>query len=474
MNELIRLTAVEAVDLLARRVVSPLELIEAAVERITAVEPQINALPTLCVDRARAHARKLMEKKEGGMLHGLPIAVKDLKEVAGVRTTYGSPIFADYIPSRSDLMVEILEQRGAVVLAKSNTPEFGAGANTFNEVFGQTRNPWDTRCTCGGSSGGSAAALAAGEVWLATGSDLGGSLRIPASYCGVVGLRPSPGRVPHGPSPLPFSTLAVAGPMGRTVGDVALMLDAMVGEYASDPLSLPAPPTPFLEAVKHPHPPRRVAYSADLGLAPVDQEVAEICAGAVRTFSDLGAEVVEACPDLHDAGEIFQVLRAALFAATKAELLATHRDLLKPEVIWNIDQVLKLTAEEIGRAERARGELYQRTVTFFATHDLLVSPTVIAPPFDVNIRYLTQVAGVEFETYIDWLVLTFAITLTACPALSLPCGFTRDGLPVGLQLVAPPRGEAALLSAAALFEAAHDFARQVPLDPRTPSHALQG
>lgn len=466
MNDLIKLTAVEVVELLSRRTISPRELIDAAIARIEETDSKVNALPTRCVERALEQAKKLEANPQKGLLHGLPIAIKDLNDVAGVRTTYGSPIFAHHVPERSDIVVETLEKQGAIVLAKSNTPEFGAGANTFNEVFGKTRNPWDTRCTCGGSSGGSAVALATGQVWLASGSDLGGSLRIPASYCSVVGLRPSVGRVAHGPTTLPFSGLIVDGPMGRTVRDVALMLDAMVGEHPLDPLSLPAPSYSFLEAVKHPIPPKRIAYSPNLDLTVVEGEVAAICETAAHSFSDFGAIVELACPDLHDAVEIFQTLRAAFFAATKGELLTTHRDRLKPEVIWNIEQGLKLTAEEIGRAERARGELYRRTATFFETYDLLLLPTVVAPPFDVDIRYLTEIEGIKFETYIGWLVLTFAITLTACPALSIPCGFTKTGLPVGLQMVGRPRGEVALLSAAALFESAHDFAKRVPIDPR--------
>ena len=472
MNELVQLTARQAVALLMKREASPLELIDAAVERIGETDGAINALPTLCVERARAHAERLMADGPGespaGYLHGLPIAVKDLTDVAGVRTTKGSPIFADRVPERSDYLVERLEARGAVVLAKSNTPEFGAGANTFNEVFGKTRNPWDTRLTPGGSSGGSAAALAAGQVWLATGSDLGGSLRIPASFCSVVGLRPSPGRVAHGPSGLPFGTLSVAGPMGRTVGDVALMLDAQVGQHPGDPLSLPAPGHLFVTAVDNPTAPQRVAFSPDLGIAPVDPEVKELCAKGAAMFQDVGATVEEACIDLRDAEEIFQTLRAALYAAEHEPLLREHRDLLKPEVVWNIEKGLALTADDIGRAERARGALYQRTAEFFQRYDLLVSPAVVAPPFDVDTRYVTEVAGVTFDTYVGWLVLSFALTLTACPALSVPCGFTRAGLPVGLQLMAPRANEAALLSAAALFEQAAGLAGKVPLDPHSP------
>lgn len=469
MKDLVELTAREAVSLLKRRKVSPLELIDAATDRIAETNDTVNALPTLCIERARENARRLMAmlplNPPQSYLYGLPIAVKDLENVAGVRTTYGSPIYADNVPQQSDHMVERLERNGAIIIAKSNTPEFGAGGTTCNDIFGYTRNPWDTRKTPGGSSGGSAAALATGQVWLATGSDFGGSVRIPASYCSVVGLRPSPGRVAYGPDPLPFSSLRTEGPMGRTVADVALMFDAQVGEHADDPRSLPKPAVPFAVAVDHPVKPRRVAYSPDLGIAPVDPEVEDICARATASFAKLGATVEEASPDLRDAEEIFQVLRAMSFAARLAPLLGSHREQLKPEVVWNTEKGLALTGEEICRTQRAHGDLYHRIVAFFQDHDLLLCPTVVAPPFDVDIRYLTEVEGVLFDSYIGWLVLTFAITLTACPAISVPCGFTRTGLPVGLQIVGRPRGERLLLSAAALFEDIQGLANRVPINP---------
>ena len=470
MNELVTLTAREAVHRLARREVSPLELIDAAADRIEQTDGAVNALPTLAINRAREHAARLMAAGPlmdlpPGYLYGLPIAVKDLKDVAGVRSTKGSPIFADHVPERSDYLVENIEAQGGVVLAKSNTPEFGAGANTFNEVFGKTRNPWDTRMTCGGSSGGSAVALATGQVWLATGSDLGGSLRIPASFCSVVGLRPSPGRVPHGPKELPFAGLSVEGPMGRTVGDVALFLDTQTGMSAVDPMSMPRPDRPFTSAVDEPRLPRRIAYSPDLGIAPVDVEVREICARAVRLFEAAGAAVAEDAPDLSDAEDIFQTLRAAQFAATYKKHLDAHRDLLKPEVIWNIEKGLELSAEDVNRAELARGALYYRTVDFFERYDLLVSPTVLVPPFDVDQRYVAEANGVAFDTYVSWLVMSFALTLTACPSISVPCGFTASGLPVGLQLMAPRADEAGLLSAAAVFEQACGIGGSVPIDP---------
>ena len=470
MNSLVKLTARQAVELLKKGDVTPLELIDAAVERIEEADGALNALPTLCVDRARSHAKKLMSEKvtnpPPGFLYGLPFAVKDLKNVAGVRSTQGSPIFADYVPEHSDYLVETIEGKGGIVLAKSNTPEFGAGGNTFNEVFGKTRNPWNTAMTCGGSSGGSAVSLATGQVWLATGSDLGGSLRLPASFCSVVGLRPSPGRVPHGPEALPFGTLTVDGPMGRNVGDVALFLDAQAARHPGDPLTFPAPERSYVSAVDTAKPPVRVAFSPDLGIANVDSEVQEVCAKAARLFESMGAVVEEDTIDLHDAEETFQTLRAAEFVGSYLPILDDHRDQLKPEIIWNIEKGLKLTASEIERAELARGALFRRALEFFQRYDLLLCPAAAVPPFDVDIRYVTEINGVELDNYIAWALITFAITLTASPAISVPCGFTQSGLPVGLQIVGPWAKEEAVLSAAGLFEQETGLAAQVPMDPR--------
>lgn len=461
---LVELTACEAVRLLRDGEVSPLELVDAAADRIAAVDPAVNALPTLCLDMARDTARSL-DPKAAGPLAGLPIVVKDMDEVRGVRTTYGSPVFADYVPDFDDLNVAALKRSGAIVLGKSNTPEFAAGGNTFNEVFGKTLNPWNTSVTCGGSSGGSAVALATGMSWLATGSDLGGSLRTPASFCSVVGLRPTPGRVATGPRPEPFQTLSVNGPMGRTVADVALMFDAEVGFDPRDPITFEAPPTPFLDAARNPRAPGRIGFSPNLGIGPVDPEVAEICAAGARRFAEAGTVVEEACPDFSGALETFQTLRAALFAATRGPLLDTHRDRLKPEMIWNIEKGLKQSVGDVAQAQIARGELYQRVAAWFGDYDVLACPAAIVPPFDVDQRYVERVDGHDFGNYVDWLYISFAVTLTSCPAISVPCGFTASGLPVGLQLVARPRGEADLLSFAAQFEQMAPSARPVPIDP---------
>ncbi|MFL6050375.1 MAG: amidase [Gaiellales bacterium] len=457
------LTAVETVALLQSGQVSSRELVEAALLRTEQVDAQLNALPTLCAERALDRAGGVSRDAK---LAGLPIAVKDLNDVAGVRTTYGSPIYADHVPDRSDLMVERLEQRGAVVVAKSNTPEFGAGGNTFNEVFGETRNPWDTSRTCGGSSGGSAAALASGQVWLATGSDLGGSLRTPAGFCGVVGIRPSPGRVAAGPAPLPFETMSVEGPVGRTVADAALMLDAMSGVDERDPLSLEAPQRPFADAAAAPVLPLRVAYSPDLGVTPVAAEIRDACGRAAERLAAAGVEVEEASPDLTGAPEAFQVLRGAGFVAGMEPLYATDRDRLKPDIIWNIEFGLSLSVERIAQAEQARGAIFQRMSKFMAGYDLLLCPTACVAPFDVSTRWIREVSGVMFDNYVDWLRITSAITLTSCPVVALPCELTDEGLPVGMQLVGRPRGEWRLLAAAAAVEQVFDLAGRVPMDPR--------
>ncbi|MGZ4149551.1 MAG: amidase [Actinomycetota bacterium] len=466
-EELTRLSACEAVALLHAGDVGPSELVAAALARIEATDGALNAIPTVCAERARAHAARIeAAEAPAGPLGGLPIAVKDLNDVAGVRTTYGSPIFAEHVPERSDLLVERLEVNGAIVVGKSNTPEFGAGANTFNEVFGDTRNPWDTAMTSGGSSGGSAAALAAGQVWLATGSDLAGSLRTPASFCGVVGLRPSPGRVASGPNELPFDTLGVEGPMGRTVADAALMLDALSGADPRDPLSLDAPPRPFLDAARAARAPRTLAFTPDLGgIAPVDPEVAAICAAAADRFAELGARVRRASPDLAGAPETFQVLRAAGFVASLGPLYATDRDRLKPDIRWNVERGLALTREEVARAERDRGRIAHAMAAFLEDAEVLACPAAPVPPFPVRRRWVEEIGGERLDNYVEWLRITSAITLTACPAIVVPCGLTREGLPVGLQLVGRPRGEAALLSAAAAFEALAGLAALVPRDP---------
>ena len=458
MAELWQMTATEAVTRLRKGDVSPLEMVDAAARRIAAVEPKVNALPIRFIDEARAQAKAFRREPNDhpGWLAGLPIAVKDYNDVGGQLTTNGSPIFAENRPAADDRTVATLRARGAIPLAKSNVPEF-AGSHTFNPVWGVSRNPWNLGYTVGGSSGGAAASLAAHEVWLANGSCLGGSLRIPASFCGVVGLRPSPGVVPRGDGLPAFDSLWVDGPMGRTVPDVALMLDAMAAPTPHDPLSLSVPAGGYQAAMQRGRPPKRIGFTPNLGLRSVDAEVARICEGATRRLKAMDSSVEAATPDFSGAIDSFQVLRAALFAEVRGGLVPEHRDRINPDIVWNIEKGLNLTGKEIIAACGARNALFHRVARFFDVFDLIVCPTVAVPPFPVEQRFPTEIAGEKLESYIDWMYLTFVITLTGCPAISIPCGVTKDGLPVGLQLVGRPHGDAELLGYARLIEQALAF-----------------
>jgi amidase len=467
-SELIKSTATQLVARLKSGDITPHDLLDALEARIAEVNPAVNALPTLCFDRARREADKLLKRPvaERGPLAGLPVPIKDLIDVAGVRSTQGSPIFADKVPETSDLLVRHIEGNGGLIYAMSNTPEFGAGANTFNEVFGATLNPWNTTRSAAGSSGGAAVALATGMAWIAQGSDQGGSLRNPASFCGVTGIRPSIGRVMHSPGAKIDRTLSVTGPMARNVADLALALDAMSGEHPGDPLSLPATPGAFQQAAGSGWKPKKVAYSPNLGITPVDPEVAAITRKAAQRFAEAGVIVEEAHPDLREAHECFQTLRAFDFAVSKAKLLRAHRDKLKPEVIWNIEQGLKLTMDEIEKAEAQRLVLMNRLLTFFEQYDLLLCPATIVAAFPIEQRYLAECAGKKFDNYVEWLAIVYAITLAGGAAMSLPCGFTGENLPVGLQIIGPPRGEGRVLAGAKVLEDVLGLHDMLPIDPR--------
>ena len=472
-DDLIRLSATEAVARLRRKEISPLELIDAAEARIRAVDGAVNALPTLCLERARAHARELLAGRrreaedEPGWLAGLPVVIKDLVDVAGVRTTYGSPIFRDHVPSSSHPLVLRIERKGGIVIGKSNTPEFGAGGNTFNEVFGRTRNPWNTALTCGGSTGGGAVALATGMAWLAHGSDHGGSLRGPATLCSVVGLRPSPGRVTRGTANNLFSPLSVQGPMARNVPDLALFLDTMAGLCPRDPLTFDAPTSSFSALLGAPPRRLRIAFTSNYGgRVPVDRETRDICAREVRRFESMGCVVEEAFPELGPVEDVFLALRSQHFVVDRELQLQTHRDLIKPDIIWNTEQGLTSTPSKLAWADRERAALFRRIADFFQDWDVLVTPGAPTPAWDVMVRARNEIDGVKLSNYIAGSLLTSAITLTSCPAVAVPCGFDRHGRPIGLQVIAPARGESTAMVAAALFEQASGLDRMLPIDPR--------
>ncbi|MDX5359778.1 MAG: amidase [Alphaproteobacteria bacterium] len=469
--ELCRLTAAEVVTLLRKGEVTPSELIEASLARIAAVEPTVNAMPTVCGDRARAQIGGLdaLRRKNGdapGWLGGLPIAIKDLTPVGGVRTTWGTPGLKDFVPDASDPLVERLEGMGGLVMGKTNTPEMGAGGNTFNAVFGMTRNPWDTGRNAGGSSGGAAVSVATGEVWLSHGSDLAGSLRTPAAYCGVVGLRPTPGRAGGGPAAIAFSTEGVQGPMARTVLDTALFLDAMSGFDPRLPLSIEAPATPFQHAVVRATPKVRIAYAPDLkGFAPVEAEIEEVMRGALRAVEGLGATVEEACPDLTGLYDTYITLRAMAWAANAGRLPQEVQRQYKRTLSENIDLGRRLTAEQVYDAQRNRSVLFRAMQTFLEGYDVLACAVVGLKPGPVEEEYPATVAGKPVADYVDWLRFSFLATTTALPAISVPAGFTADGLPVGLQLIGPPRGEAKVLAVAKIIEDAVGLPSRLPIDP---------
>ncbi|MCA3283523.1 MAG: amidase [Roseomonas sp.] len=474
-EELIRLSATEAAAKLKAREISPLDLIDAAEARIAAVDGDVNALPTLCLDRARDHARALMAGKrreaegEAGWLGGIPVAIKDLAEVAGVRTTYGSSIFADYVPRESHPLVERIERKGGIVIAKSNTPEFGAGGSTFNEVFGRTRNPWNTSLTCGGSTGGGAVALATGQVWLSHGSDHGGSLRRPATYCSVVGLRPSPGRVTRGTADDLYSPLSVQGPMARNIPDLALFLDSMAGWDLADPLTWEAPARPYVAAVAaaEAEAPKRIAFTARFGGAlSMDRETEAICAREVRRFEALGAVVEEAHPEIGELNEAFLVLRSQHFVVDREKMLLEHRDKLKPDIIWQTERGLQETASRLAWAEHERRRFFISMRDLFKRYDVLITPGAATPAFDVMLRAPESIGGKKLDNYMGGSLINAFATLAGCPAVAVPCGFDQYGRPVGLHIVAPPRQDARALQVAALFEKMTGLDKLLPITPR--------
>ena len=471
--------ALTLAGMLRRREASAREVVTAHIDRIEALDGPVNAVVTRCFDRALARAAEaddaLARGEVPGLLHGLPVAHKDLAETAGVRTTYGSPLFSGHVPDFDALVVERMSGAGAISLGKTNTPEFGAGSHTVNPVFGATRNPYDLSRSAGGSSGGAAAALAARMICLADGSDLGGSLRNPASFCNVVGLRPSPGRVPRWPPGDVADTFSVDGPMARTVADVALLLAVLSGPDPRVPFSLdtPAPvlaePAQVVDLLARDMRGVKVAWSADLGL-PLDPAVRSALAPARQVLVDLGCEVTDAAPDLSGADETFRAWRAFRFATAYAPLLREHRDQLGPNVAWNIERGLELTTGELSSATALRAALAERVGEFFATAEVLACPVSQVPPFDVTIDWVHEIDGVPQRTYLDWMASCYLISATGLPAISVPAGFTPDGLPVGLQLVGRWRADWPLLGVAHAFEAATGHAQRAPALPAPPGH----
>ena len=463
------LTAVELAQRIRTRELSCVEVMQAHLAQIDRVNPKVNAIvtyhPEQAMEGAKAADAALRRGDAVGALHGLPVAHKDLVDTAGVRTTYGSPIYTDHIPQQDMLIIERLKNAGAISVGKTNTPEFGAGSQTFNEVFGATLNPYDLTKTCGGSSGGAAVALACGMLPIADGSDLGGSLRNPSNFCNIVGFRTAIGRVPVWPSQTPWSALAVQGPMARTVQDTALMLSAIAGPDARCPVALTDDGetfNPLKHSLDRDFDGVRIAWSSDMGGLPVDPRIVSVIEAQRGAFGELGCDIDDACPDFTGANEVFMTMRAAGMAATRADMLRTHRDKLKDTVIWNIEEGMKLNAADVGMAEVKRAALFERVRKFMETYEFMIFPVSQHPPFDVTQPYLTEVNGVPMETYIDWMRSCYYITATGHPAISVPCGFTHDGLPVGIQIVGRHQSEFAVLQLAYAFQQATAFWKQRP------------
>ena len=468
VRDLVFTPARELVAAQADGEVSAREIMAAYLGRIDACNPRVNAICTLIpekdamsladeADKARSKGHTL------GPLHGLPMAVKDLSPTQGIRTTMGSRIFADNVPEEDSLMVERLKQAGALIIGKTNTPEFGTGSQTYNEVFGATRNPWNLDKTVGGSSGGAAAALACSMLPVADGSDMGGSLRNPAAFCNVVGLRPSLGRVPHWPNAMAWqSRLGVEGPMARNVSDCALLLSVQAGADQRDPMSIHEDATTFRQPLEHDFRGTRAGWTADLGFLPVEKAVADTCAATLPRWANCGFDVDDSYPDIQGSMECFKTLRASYYAQFGGALLESHRHLMKDTVIENIEAGLRLSGTDITAADAARTQLNQNVLAFFEDHDFLILPSTQVQPFDVETEWVREIEGQSLNNYLDWMSICCVITTFGLPAISVPCGFTDKGLPVGLQIVGGPRDDLGVLRAAFALEQSMDLIEKRP------------
>jgi len=458
--------AVEMAKLIRAKKLSAREALAMHLKQIERVNPKVNAIVTLVPEMAAEAAAKADEmqarNEKLGPLHGLPVAHKDLMETRGIRTTFGSLLYKDYIPTEDDLIVERMRRAGAIIIGKTNTPEFGAGSQTFNKVFGATHNPYDLTKTCGGSSGGAAVALACGMAPVATGSDTGGSLRNPAAFCNVVGFRPSSGRVPNPKSAFAWSTLSTSGCLGRSVADLALALSTIAGPDPRAPLSIHEPGEVFARPLDRSFKGVRVAWFKDLGGVPFDARVRTLVDGHRATFESLGCIVEQAEPDFAPAEISFRMLRAWGSASTHGAQLREHPDAFKDTLKGEIEEGQRLSGTDLARAETAHAQMWRRFQAFLEKYEYFVLPTTQLPAFDVNTQYPTEIAGVTFESYIDWMKSCWYISATGNPAASVPGGFTPEGLPVGVQIVGRDKEDFSVLQMAHAFEQATGFGKKHP------------
>jgi amidase len=445
--------------MLRARKVSATEVLKAFIAQIERVNPKVNAIVTFTPEIALKQARKA---DRGKPLAGLPIAYKDLVPTKSIRTTWGSQIFKDHVPAEDHLQVERLAAAGAVTLGKTNTPEFGAGSQTFNKVFGATRNPYDLTKTCGGSSGGAATAVACGMLPFADGGDLAASLRNPGNYCNVVGFRPTPACVAAWPEGNAWNTLSVLGPIARTVEDCAFLLSGMAGPDARSPTTIAEPGDVFLKSLRRSFKKARIAWSKDLGGLPVEPDVAKVIEAQRKIFKDLGCVIEDAEPDFSGATESFETLRAVGFFHKVGPLMKEHRDRLKDTVIWNVEEGRRRSAEDVARAEGLRTQLFQRMRAFLEEYDFLVCPVNQLAPYPVDVEWPREVAGVKMGNYLDWMKSCYYVTITSHPAISVPAGFTPAGLPVGIQIVGRYRDDFGVLQLAHAFEGTNQCWKRRP------------
>jgi len=460
------LSAVEMARLIRAKKLSAREALAAHLKQIERVNPKVNAVVTLVPELAAADAAKADEMQARGEklgpLHGLPVAHKDLFETRGIRTTFGSPLFKDYVPVEDDIIVERMRRAGAITIGKTNTPEFGAGSQTFNKVFGATRNPYDVTKTCGGSTGGGAVSLACGFAPVVSGSDTGGSLRNPAAFCDVVGFRPSAGRVPNPKAAFAWSTLSTSGCLGRSVADLAYVLSTIAGPDPRAPLSINEPGEVFARPLDRSFKGARVAWFKDLGGVPFDPRVRAVVDPHRKTFESLGCIVEQAEPDFAPAEISFRILRAWTSAQAHGAQLREHPEAFKDTLKGEIEAGLSLSAADVARAEVARAQLWRSFQAFLEKYEYFVLPTTQLPPFDVNLEYPTEIAGVKFSSYIDWMKSCWYISATGNPAASVPGGFTPEGLPIGVQIVGRHKQDFSVLQLAHAFEQATGFGKKRP------------
>jgi amidase len=460
------MSAIEMARLIQLKKLSAREALAEHLKQIERVNPKVNAIVTLAAEMAAEAASKADEmqarKEKLGLLHGLPVAHKDLMETRGIRTTFGSPLYKDYVPTENDIVVERMRRAGAITIGKTNTPEFGAGSQTFNKVFGATHNPYDLTKTCGGSSGGAAVALACGLAPVASGSDTGGSLRNPAAFCNVVGFRPSIGRVPNPKAAFAWSTLSTSGCLGRSVADLAFALSTIAGPDSRAPLSINEPGERFSRPLNRSFKDVRVAWFKDLGGVPFDPRIRSVVDGHRKTFESFGCIVEQAEPEFAPAEISFRLLRAWNSANTYRVRLQEHPDAFKDTLKSEIEEGLRLTAVDIANAETAHSQLWRGFQAFLEKYEFFVLPTTQLPPFDVNLPYPTEIAGVKFDKYIDWMKSCWYISAVGNPAASVPAGFTPEGLPVGVQIVGRAGADFSVLQIAHAFEQATGFGKKRP------------